>query len=80
MRASDQLADEIYGLHCDIGRLEVDNAKLRNAVSILVHCMSDVDGCDSCPINGNPYDVQGKWSACDALREMLLGLGIEVNE
>lgn len=72
--------DEIYGLYCDIGRLEAENAKLRNAVSILVHCMSDVDGCDSCPINGNPYDVQSKWSACDALREMLLGFGIEVKE
>lgn len=29
MRVADQMADEIYGLHCDIGRLEAENSKLR---------------------------------------------------
>lgn len=29
MSAAEQMADELYGLHCDIGRLERDNAKLR---------------------------------------------------
>lgn len=31
MSIAEQLADEIYGLHCDIGRLEVENRKLRAA-------------------------------------------------
>lgn len=29
LEVAEQLADELYGLHCDIGRLEVENAKLR---------------------------------------------------
>lgn len=29
LEIAEQLADELYGLHCDIGRLEVENAKLR---------------------------------------------------
>ena len=29
VNAADQLAEEIYGLHCDIGRLETENARLR---------------------------------------------------
>lgn len=33
MNMADQLADEIYGLHCDIGRLENENARLRGVVS-----------------------------------------------
>lgn len=32
MRVADQIADEIYGLHCDIGRLERENDKLRKLV------------------------------------------------
>lgn len=28
MSTAEQIADEIYGLHCDIGRLEAENAKL----------------------------------------------------
>lgn len=80
MRAADQMADEIYGLHCDIGRLEVENAKLRERIKILVHCMSDVDNCDNCPIHGDPYNVEGDWVSCDLLRESLYEVGIEVGE
>lgn len=29
LEVAEQLADELYGLHCDIGRLEVENVKLR---------------------------------------------------
>lgn len=29
MTVGEQIADELYGLHCDIGRLETENAKLR---------------------------------------------------
>lgn len=29
MSAAEQMADEMYGLHCDIGRLERENANLR---------------------------------------------------
>lgn len=97
--------DELYGLHCDIGRLEVENARLRdeldavgtaaylhgrdqlkaentelrNAVHVLVYCGAHVD-CDGCPLNGNPHDTHAavEWFACDALREMIDRLGVEV--
>lgn len=32
LEVAEQLADELYGLHCDIGRLEVENARLRELV------------------------------------------------
>lgn len=35
MTVSEQIADELYGLHCDIGRLERENAKLRELVRIM---------------------------------------------
>ena len=61
-----------------IERLEAENDKLREKVTILVHCMNDVSGCDDCPINGNPYEVRGEWAACDSLRDMLRELGVKV--
>lgn len=63
----------------DISNLMTENAKLRGLVRILVHCMDEVDNCDSCPINGNPYDVSKEWAACDTLHEMLCELGVEVD-
>lgn len=33
MSTAEQIADEIYGLHCDIGRLETENAKLRKELA-----------------------------------------------
>ena len=59
--------------------VRVENAKLRELVRILVHCMDEVDNCDSCPINGNPFDVSKEWAACDTLHEMLCELGAEVD-
>lgn len=35
MTVSEQIADELYGLHCDIGRLEIENRKLREQNSKL---------------------------------------------
>lgn len=73
--------NELYGLHCDIGRLEVENARLRDAVHVLVYCGAHAD-CDGCPLNGNPYDTHAtvEWFACDALREMIDEIEVEVND
>lgn len=35
MSTAEQIADEIYGLHCDIGRLEVENARRQEMVASL---------------------------------------------
>ena len=59
--------------------LAAENAKLRELVQTLVHCLNDVD-CDKCPLNGNPYEVRGEWAACDALRDRMRELGVEVDE
>ena len=56
----------------------VENIELRELICVLIHCMSEVDNCDTCPINGNPHDVSIEWSACDTLREMLEENGFEV--
>lgn len=77
MRVADQMADEIYGLHCDIGRLERENARLLELAKILVHCMGSVDRCDTCRINGNPCEVSiDEWFACDGLHERLRKCGV----
>lgn len=34
MTTSEQIADELYGLHCDIGRLETENARLRQELAM----------------------------------------------
>lgn len=34
MTTSEQIADELYGLHCDIGRLEKENARLRQELAM----------------------------------------------
>lgn len=41
MNVAEQMVDEIYGLHCDIGRLEVENARLRDENARLRSCLSD---------------------------------------
>lgn len=62
----------------DLQEALAENAKLRELVEILVHCMDDADGCDTCPVNGNPYDVRSEWAACDSLRELLNDVGVMV--
>lgn len=64
-----------------IETLEAENAKLRDAVHVLVYCGAHVD-CDGCPLNGNPYDTCStvEWFACVTLREMIDELGVEVEE
>jgi len=71
MTVSEQIADELYGLHCDIGRLEAENAKLRELASGLHKCWVN-EGCEGCPMQ----DGDG-WCVRDIrLRE----LGVEVSE
>ena len=71
MTVSEQIADELYGLHCDIGRLEVENAKLRELATGLYKCWVN-EGCEGCPMQ----DDDG-WCVRDIrLRE----LGVEVDK
>lgn len=57
---------------------QVETVKLWELVHILVHCMSEVDNCDLCPLNDNPYDVSvDHWFACDGLHDLLSDVGIE---
>lgn len=55
LEVAEQLADELYGLHCDIGRLEVENAKLRELLSEVYE--------DQC-------DESDRWKYCDRMREL----------
>lgn len=61
-------------------QLKAENAELRKLAQILIHCLSDVDGCDTCAVNGNPYDVRGEWAACDELLDRIRELRLEVVE
>lgn len=78
MNTAEQLADEIYGLHCDIGRLETENAKLRELVLILANCAAG-HGCDYCPINGGQGYV-GELDMCESVHDRMRELGVEVEE
>lgn len=78
-----ELCDRVAHLESDLedakGRGE--NAKLRNLVHILCHCMQIHSECDDCRLNG----AKGKLAfdplcACDGLHELLRELGIEVGE
>lgn len=81
-----ELHDEIYGLRCDIGRLEQENAKLRELVARLIACVDTIsnsdtfyyqpkrDGCGiDCTANGEHCSLI---KMCDQARK----LGIEVGE
>lgn len=57
---------------------QTDVGKLWGLVHVLVHCMGEIDNCDLCPLNGNPYDVSiDQWFACDELHDLLSDVGIE---
>ena len=68
LEVAEQLADELYGLHCDIGRLEVENAKLRKLLADLAICACG-KYCYGCP---HQYD------GCDR-DDRLRELGVEVD-
>ena len=56
--------------------LDAENAKLRELLGIVVHCCNEVDGCDTCGLDGDPYEVASHWFACDALRDRLREVGV----
>ena len=68
MTVSEQIADELYGLHCDIGRLEVENRKLRKLVHDMGFLIAWADW------NTDKDDEKAYQLVCRAE-----GLGIEVN-
>lgn len=92
MRVADQMADEIYGLHCDIGRLEHDNAKLLKLVRDLhaayVVALNECEGLDEGLIweySGNvKADIAKSKAKFEASRHQfdaaLRYFGIEVDE
>lgn len=79
MTVGEQIADELYGLHCDIGRLEVENAKLRKLVLTLAFCANDEADCDQCPMNDARCDTVQQYF-CDGAATALRELGIEVDD
>jgi hypothetical protein len=72
MTVGEQIADELYGLHCDIGRLEVENAKLREQVERLHADQAhwELGNCPSCP---NIADLQEALEQNAKLRELVNG-------
>lgn len=74
MTVGEQIADELYGLHCDIGRLETENAKLREQVERLHADQAhwELGNCPSCP---NIADLQEALAENAKLREELESVG-----
>lgn len=58
MNVADQLADEIYGLHCDIGRLEQENATLRQQLADATESMGRVE-----ERHAKTFEVGKRWMA-----------------
>lgn len=57
-----------------------ENAKLRNLIHILCHCMQIHAECDDCRLNGAKGELAfDPLCACDGLHELLREAGIEVN-
>lgn len=78
MNIAEQLADEIYGLQCDIARLEEANEKLREADEKLREVASLMA---AHYLPNNLRMPPKKWRERDRLiREMLGDLEIEVKE
>ena len=70
LEVAEQLADELYGLHCDIGRLEVENAKLRKRVEQLHADQAhwELGNCPHCP---NVVSLQEALEQNAKLREQM---------
>ena len=57
-----------------------ENAKLRELVHILCHCMNLHAKCDDCRLNGSKGEIaHDHLCACDGLYKMLRELGFEVD-
>lgn len=70
-------SQQMDGLRADIRRLKAENAILFELAQILVHCMGEVDNCDTCRLNGNPCEVSvDEWFACDSLHDLLREQGV----
>ena len=77
MSAAEQMADEIYGLHCDIGRLETENKKLRKLLEGIARgtykemcTYRDASGCNRCSMR------QGDKTCLIAEVNQLLGIEV----
>lgn len=70
--------DDLKELKKDILDMQNENAELHELAKIMVHCMGEVDNCDTCRINDNPCEVSGDdwWFACDSLHERLRKCGV----
>lgn len=76
LEVAEQLADELYGLHCDIGRLEVENARLRKLVKMMWLA------CKRYGIVGGTYAYPDRNSNVDEqvrFEPLLRELGLEVD-
>ena len=61
----------------DVRRLKAENASLFELAQIMVHCMGEVDNCDTCRLNDNPCEVSvDEWFACDSLCNLLREHGV----
>lgn len=58
MTTIEQLADEIYALHCDIGRLEQENATLRQQLEDMTASMGRVK-----ELHAKTFEVGKRWMA-----------------
>ena len=56
-------------------KLEAENARLRELVSILAHCAAGY-GCDLCPINGG-CGMVGELDMCETVHDCMRELGVE---
>lgn len=64
----------------DIADVMEENAKLRELVRILCHCMQINAKCDDCRLNGAKGELAlDPLCACDGLHKLLREIGIEVD-
>lgn len=71
------MRDKADELEAERDQLADENARLFELAQILVHCMGEVDNCDTCRINDNPCEVSvDGWFACDSLRDLLRECGV----
>jgi len=83
MNVAEQMADEIYGLHCDIGRLERENTKLHSICAEVANVLFnlDVDRCGLCDRDSinHPCPVHTVNGGECLIKSELRELGIKVS-